>query len=83
MANAPQNPAPCPGRLGCRWSLHRWKHFPHAGLKREHTVHGPARYLPGTTAERIRAIESQTVGSPDATLSVPPGRAEYVAMRAR
>jgi hypothetical protein len=30
-------------------------------MKRAHTVHGPSRYLPGTSAAEIEAIETATV----------------------
>lgn len=51
----------CPSALGCAWSPHRRKHFPHRGMVREDTRHGPSRYLPGTKAEQIEQIETKTV----------------------
>jgi hypothetical protein len=70
---------PCPGRLGCGWTQHGRKHFPHPGLTREHTTHGyPAKYLPGSTPEQIQGIETSTVLAPARALSIPPGKAEYV-----
>lgn len=74
---APVPPSPCPGRLRCGWSEHGRKHFPHRGVTPEHTVHGPARYLPGTTDAQIRAIETATAQAPTRTLAEPPGKAEY------
>jgi hypothetical protein len=70
--------APCPQKLGCSWTSHRRKHFPHRGLKREHTAKGPAKYLPGTTEGDIRALETETVGHPTRRLALPPQRSEYV-----
>lgn len=59
----PQLPttSPCPEARGCQWSQHRRKHFPHRGMSKGHTRHGPARYLPGTSAEQVRALETETV----------------------
>lgn len=74
----PPPPIPCPGRLGCAWSEHGRKHFPHRGLRPEHTRSGPAKYLPGTTDDQIRSIETTTVGTPGLVLSPPPGKSEYV-----
>jgi hypothetical protein len=54
------------------------KHRPHRGLTRAHTVNRPAKYLPGTTPDQIRAIETTTVQSPSTVLAQPPGKAEYV-----
>ncbi len=72
-------PPPCPDRLGCTWTQHGRKHFPHPGLTREHTKNGyPAKYLPETTPEQIQAIETATVRTPDEVLALPPGRAEYI-----
>jgi hypothetical protein len=69
---------PCPARLGCGWTQHGRKHFPHPGLTREHTKNGsPAKYLPGTTPEQIQTIETATVRAPDNVLSTPPAKAEY------
>jgi hypothetical protein len=71
-------PTTCPARLRCGWSEHGRKHFPHPGLTPAHTVHGPAKYLPGTTREEIRALETGTVEAPDSSLRLPPGKWEYV-----
>ena len=68
----------CPERLGCAWSSLDRKHFPHRGLTRRHTEHGPARYLPGTTAAQIRQIETNTVAEPTQVLAHSPGSSEYV-----
>ncbi|MCC6521902.1 MAG: hypothetical protein IT373_04510 [Polyangiaceae bacterium] len=79
MTDVPeQQPARCPDRLGCAWQEHGRKHFPHVGQTRAHTRHGPARYLPGTTSDAIRSLETQTVRAPDHVLSAPPGKSEYV-----
>lgn len=75
---SPAPPTTCPNRLGCAWTEHERKHFPHRGLEPSHTRHGPAKYLPGTSGAQIRAIETATVQSPSATLSLPPGKSEYV-----
>jgi hypothetical protein len=47
-------------------------------MTREHTLTGPAKYLPGSTPEHIRALETTTVGQPDRVVSLPPAKAEYV-----
>lgn len=69
---------PCPGRFGCGWTDHGKKHFPYRGLKREYTRHRAARYLPGTTAAQIQAIETATVAAPTRVLTPPPGNSEYL-----
>jgi len=63
----------CPHRLGCGWFSYR-KHRPHEGLRPEHTIHDPAKYLPGVD---IRAVETQTV-SVGQQLRKPPGKSEYL-----
>lgn len=78
MTAAPAPPLPCPYRLGCGWTEHGKKHFPHKGVTRDHTRNGNARYLPGTTSPQIQAIETATVQAPSTILSPPPGKAEYV-----
>ncbi len=57
----------CPKARSCEWSEHDEKHFPKRGVTREKTLRGPAKYLPGTTAERIRELETFTVMTPDRT----------------
>lgn len=69
--------AACPERLGCVWSAHGRKHFPHHGLRKEHTVHGPAKYLAGMSQADIKATETATVRAPTTRLSLPPGKSEY------
>jgi hypothetical protein len=81
MANSkppPETPPRCPDRLGCAWTHYNGRHFPHRGLTRRHTSHGPARYLPGTTPTQIRAIETETVRNPSSVLAHLPGKSEYV-----
>lgn len=78
MTAALEPALPCPYRLGCGWTEHGKKHFPHRGLTREHTRNGNAKYLPGTTSTQIRAIETATVQGPATILSPPPGKTEYV-----
>lgn len=71
-------PSPCPTRFGCGWTQHGRKHFPHQGLTREHTTHPyPSKYLPGTTPEQIRNLETATIQAPGTVLAMPPGKAEY------
>lgn len=62
MSNGSGKPKTCPGRSGCGWVTHNRKHFPHVGMTKEHTQSpNPAKYLPGTTAEQIQEIETETV----------------------
>ena len=61
MVNLPTVTPSCPALRGCSWTEHGRKHFPHRGLTKDHTRHGPAKYLPGTTPAQIRAIENVTV----------------------
>ena len=77
MTDEADNLAACPEKFGCVWSQHGRKHFPHRGLSREHTVHGPAKYLPGMSQQEIMAIETATVRAPPTRLSLPPGKSEY------
>jgi len=44
-------------------------------MKREHTLHGPARYLPGTN---IADVETSTVRAPDRHLASEGHLSEYV-----
>jgi hypothetical protein len=44
----------------CGWGHHNFKHFPIEGMTRQHTRHGPSRYLPGFDEARIRALEIET-----------------------
>lgn len=63
----PEVESTCPRFRACEWSEHDEKHFPKRGVSREKTLRGPAKYLPGTTAERIRELETFTVTTPDRT----------------
>lgn len=63
---------------GCEWSRHQFKHFPYGGMKREHTRHGPARYLAGHTDASIRELERATVCAADKWLAGGPSKNEYV-----
>lgn len=54
---------PCVSSLRCEWAKDYRKHWPHRGMKRSDTRHGPARYLPGTTQQQVQAIEEVTVRS--------------------
>lgn len=67
----------CPEKFGCVWAEYL-KHRPHRGLRKEHTRHGPARYLPGTSPKQIRVIETTTVQSASARHAIPPQKVEYV-----
>jgi hypothetical protein len=76
VANVVLHPLPpCPARLGCEWSPHRWKHRPHRDLKPEDTLNDNAKYLPGTN---IRLLETATVQAPAMILSQTPTMSEYV-----
>jgi hypothetical protein len=45
----------------CGWDPHNYKHFPFAGMTREHTrPPNPARYLPELDAVRIQTLETET-----------------------
>lgn len=57
---------------------HHFKHFPIEGMTREHTRRGPARYLPGFEAARIRALEIETVRGPDHRRQRTVSKVEYL-----
>lgn len=77
MITLPQLDQSCPVVRECSWTEHGRKHFPHRGLKKEWTEHGPARYLPGTTPDQIRALETATVSSSPTLASAASSRTEY------
>lgn len=63
----------------CGWSPHNFKHFPFAGMTKEHTLPpNPARYLPGYDAERIREIETGTARAPGIRRERTPSKSEYL-----
>jgi hypothetical protein len=63
----------------CGWSPHNFKHFPFAGMTKEHTLPpNPARYLPGYDAERIREIETGTARAPEIRRERTPSKSEYL-----
>jgi len=69
----------CPGPLGCGWTNHGRKHFPHAGLKQEDTRWpNPARYLPGTTEQQVHQLKTLTVATGGVRGGPPPTKTEYV-----
>lgn len=70
-------PLLCPELRGCSWTDHGRKHFPHRGLTKDHTRHRPAKYLPGTKREQIRAIETATVSSSPLAVTAASNRTEY------
>jgi hypothetical protein len=62
----------------CSWSAHNYKHFPFRGMTREHTLHGPARYLPGFDEFAIRALETATSRTRERSRGSLSGRTEYL-----
>lgn len=63
----------------CGWSPHNFKHFPFAGMTKEHTLPpNPARYLPGFDEERIREIETGTARAPGIRRERTPSKSEYL-----
>lgn len=52
---------PCAAAFACAWNSHGRKHFPFRGMTKAHTLHGPSRYLPGTTEQDIKQLETATI----------------------
>jgi len=77
MVTLPKLPPSCPDLRSCAWTEHGRKHFPHRGLTKDHTRHRPAKYLPGTRPEQIRAIETATVSSAALAPNATSNRTEY------
>jgi hypothetical protein len=63
----------------CSWDPHNFKHFPFAGMTREHTHNAnPARYLPSFARDRIRTLEAATARTPDRWCGRIPLKTEYL-----
>jgi hypothetical protein len=77
MVTLPTVTPSCPALRGCSWTEHGRKHFPHRGLTKGHTRHGPAKYLPGATPAQIHAIESATVSVAALGASATSNNTEY------
>lgn len=80
-ATTPPHPSAPACRLlsaPCVWSHHGYKHFPYRGLRREHTQHGPARYLMALSRDAIEQVERATASAPDRRSGLWPDKTRYV-----
>jgi hypothetical protein len=60
---------------GCTWASTYYKHTWKRGVRREHTMHGPALYF---EAVPRRQVEEATIRAPGAHRGAVPGKSEYL-----